>query len=767
MESGQLTIVGKPSLRLDAPAKARGTATYLDDIDLPSMLYGKVLRSRYPHALILGIDTSRAKRLPGVKAVVTGADMPYLHGEALIDEPFLARDRVRYMGDAVAAVAAEDEATARDALDVIKVRYQELPAILDPLEAMKPGAVPIHAALESYVRKPGTNAIAGTNICHHYQFRAGDVEQGFKASDYVFEDTFTTQMQQHCSLETHAAICQVSPDGEITLWCNNDSPYRARRELAEALKLPLNRIRVICPPYIGGNFGGKGGLKAEAIAAALALKVRGQPVKVVYSREEEFTASLVRHPAVITLKTGVNKDGVMVARKVTLVMDTGAYAEKGPGVCTAAARYSPGPYRIPNVSIDGYAVYTNKQIAGACRGFGGCQPAWAHESQMDIIASRLAIDPVEIRRRNAYRDGDRHYSGQPLYSVSLKETLNEVAGLLDWGKKRGAVNRGRGLALLEKSSKTPSASAAFIKLDEDGGVRVLSSTTEVGQGADTVLCQMAAEELGVPLEMVSRATPDTAVTPFDTSTTSSRSTFYMGHAVLMAARDARQQLLQLAAKIMDADPGDLEIKNGMVYPRRRPGAAMSIRQVLSKSYGANASILGRGFFHYENDTVPGIQPDLVNPYYVHFAQGAEVEIDPETGQIIIIKLVDAHDPGRAINPVNCYGQIEGGLAMGMGFATTEEMVFDRGRTVNPSFIDYKIPRATDVPLLVPALKEKPCDQGPFGAKAIGEGTTVGVAPAIANAIYDAIGVRIKDLPLRPEKILQALRSGTPPRAGGA
>lgn len=758
VKTRQFMVVGESALRVDAPAKARGEATFLDDIRLPNMLYGKVLRSKYAHALILSIDTSKAKNLPGVKAVITGADTPYLHGESIVDEPFLDQDRVRYMGDALAAVAAVDERTAHAALELIKVEYQELPAILDPLEAMKPGAVPIHMDLHSYARRPEVNPIKGTNICHYHQFSKGDIEKGFKESDYIFEDTFTTQMQQHCSLEPHAAICLVASNGEITLWCNNDSPYRARRELAEALRLPFNKVRVIVPPYIGGNFGGKGGLKAEAIAVALALKVKCQPVKVVYSREEEFIASLVRHPAIITLKTGVKKDGLIVARQATVVLDTGAYAEKGPSVCTVAAKSFLGPYRISNISIDAYAVYTNKQVAGAFRGYGGCQPAWASESQMDMIASRLGIDPVEIRLRNAYNEGDQHNSGQPLYSVSLKENLREVASLLEWGKGRPRKNQGRGVALLEKIVKIPTASAAFIKLEEDGTVQLLCSTTEVGQGANTVLCQIAAEEIGVPLEMVSRATPDTAVTPFDTSTTASRSTFHMGNAILMAAQDVKRQLLQLAARMFEANPEELNIKNSIIFAKKQPSISMSIEQVLSKRYGFNASILGRGFFYHEDHTIPGIRPDLVNPYYTHFAQGAEVEVDLETGKVNIIKLVGVHDPGKAINPAICYGQIEGGMVMGMGYALMEEILFDQGHTLNPSFGDYKIPGALDVPVLVPVLKEKICEKGPFGAKSLGESITVGIAPAIGNAIYDAVGVRIKDLPICSEKILQALKT---------
>ncbi|MBI2911071.1 MAG: molybdopterin-dependent oxidoreductase, partial [Chloroflexi bacterium] len=479
--------VGKSVARVDAAVKVRGEAIFLDDIVLPGMLFGKVLRSRFPHARILSIDTTEAEKLPGVKAVVTGMDLPWIHGESLVDEPFLARGKVRYMGEGVAAVAAVDEETAEAALDLIRVEYEALPAIFDPEEAMQPGAPLIHEAISTYAHPPIIEPVPDSNICNRFQLVTGDVEKGFQEADLIFEDTFTTPMQQHCSLEAHGAIAQVDTGGKVTLWATNDSPYRARKELADALKIPLTHVRVIAA-YLGGNFGGKGGLKAEPAAVVLALKVRNRPVKVMFSREEEFTSSLVRHPTVTHMKTGVMKDGRIVARQVTTIWDTGAYAEKGPTVSRLSGMSAAGPYQIPNVKLDGYVVYTNKQVAGAMRGYGGPQVCWAYESQMDTIAARLGMDPLELRLKNCHGEGDVHYTGQQLYSVGLKECLEEAGREIGWGQPATAPYRGRGIACMERGIKTPFASAAFVKVNEDGTVEVLSSTTEVGQGSETILC---------------------------------------------------------------------------------------------------------------------------------------------------------------------------------------------------------------------------------------------------------------------------------------
>jgi carbon-monoxide dehydrogenase large subunit len=755
-DSENFTCVGSSPQRLDARRKVTGAADFIEDIQVRGMLYAKLLRSPYPHARILSIDTTPAEKLPGVVAVVTGEDLPFLHGESLCDDPFLAIGKVRYVGEGVAAVAAVDETTAEEALDLIEVVYQELPAVFDPLEAARTEAPVIHEDLGTYRHAPGISPIAGTNICNHFQLRKGDVEKGFSVSDHIFEDTFTTPMHHHSFIEGHGAICLIDDEGQMTLWTNNDSPYRCRREIANALNIPLNKVRIISAPYIGGNFGGKGGVRVEAGAIALAWKIRNRPIRIIYSREEEFCATIVRHPSVIRLKTGVTAEGKILARQAIMHWATGAYAGKGPTVCRFGGVSGAGPYNISNVSIDGYCVYTNRQIACAMRGYSGPQAAWAYESHMDIIARKLNIDPLEFRLRHVYTDGDTHTSGQEIYSQGLKECLEQVAVRMKWDKKSSLPNRGRGVACMERAIKTPFGSAAFMKVNEDGTVEISSSTTEVGQGSETVLCQIVTEELGILLEQVSKAAPDSAFTPFDASTTSSRSTFHMGNAVRMAAADAKAQILRLAAQLMSVNADDLAIEAGKVYIREKPEKKHSFAEVLGSHYGASATVLGRGFY-YPAMKVPGKYFSSHMIFWLLGAHGVEVEVNRETGEVKILKVYAAHDIGRAIHPSNCEAQIQGGIGFGVGCALLEGYQFKEGDVLNPSFLHYKIPTALEMPEIEPILVENLHRDGPFGAKGVGETSNVPLPPAIANAIYDAVGVRIKDLPITPEKVLHALR----------
>ena len=749
--------VGSSIGRVDARRKVTGRAEYLEDIKLTGMLYGKMLRSTQAHARIISIDTSEAEKLPGVKGVVTGADLDFLHGESLSDEPYLARGKVRYVGEAVAGVAAEDEATADAARALIKVEYEPRPAVFDPLKAAEPDAPRLHEDLHTYEKAPGITPLAGTNICNHFQLERGDIEAGFAASDHIFEDTFTTQMQQHCTIEPHGSICMVSDENEVTLWTNNDSPYRCRKELATALKLPLGAVAIISPPTIGGNFGGKGGLKAEACALALAWKVRNRPIRVIYTRDEEFI-SLGRHPSVVHMKTGVRNDGKILARRVEMFLNTGAYAEKGPTVLRFSGISAAGPYNIPNVKIDAYCVYTNHPIAGAMRGYGGPQAAWAYESQMDIIARKLGIDPLEIRAMQIYEDGDEHVTGETLYSEGIKECLTMTAQAMNWRKRPSVKDRGIGIACMERAVKTPFGSAAFVKINEDGTVDILGSVTEVGQGSETILCQIVAEELGVPIETVRKGAPNTMFTPFDASTTSSRATFHMGNAVRLAAADIKEQLLELAASLLQREPGELTIRNSRITVKGDESTGLSIAEVMKSHYGPSGTVLGRGYYIPKMPEGPAEYYTRAMIFWLLGACGAEVEVDRQTGEVKVLKLWGAYDVGKAINPMNCEGQIQGGASMGLGFALSEELSFINGQVMNPSFLSYKLPSALDMPEVVPILIENPHADGPFGAKGMGETTNVAVPPAIANAIHDAVGVRIKNLPITPGKILKALKT---------
>ncbi len=751
-------VVGQPIHRVDAIEKVTGRAIYGDDLRFSNLLCGKALRSPYAHAKILNINVAKAQKLSGVKAIVTGKDIPVLGGEALKDYPFIALDKVRYVGEPVVAVAAIDEDIALEALGLIEVEYEELPALLDPLKAMEPNAPLIHEKLHTYEHIPIVKPIENSNICHHLQFVKGNIDQAFDESDLLFEDTFTTQMVQHGAIEPHMAVAQVDPGGRITVWVTNDAPHRLRKDLAAALGIPLTKVRVVLPPYMGGGFGAKGGLKVETLCIALATKTDDRPVKMVLTREEVFTSSLVRHPSIVQLKTGVKNDGIIWAREATVIYDTGAYAEKGPTVCQQGCVAAAGPYKISHVKVDGYCVYTNKPIAGAYRGYGHPQVAWAHESQMDIIAHKLGIDPMAIRLKNAVEEGDISPTGQQvLHSVGLKECIEKIAQNVDWNKPNKR-NRGKGIACGYKNTKTPSGSSAIVKVSQDGSVELLTSTVEIGQGAKTILSQMVAQELGAPLQSITVAASDTDTTPYDASTTSSRSTFHMGNAVRKAAEDTREQLFEIASEILDVGTEDLRAEKGEIYSKDNPGLRLSFAEVIKKQYGAGLDIIGKGSYYPLIEERDGGMWSAPSIFWMYGADYVEVEVDPETGQVKILRAIGAHDVGKAINPITCEGQIEGGIVHGIGPALCEEMmVGERGDVLNPSFADYKMPTAPDIPEVTPLIVEAAHREGPWGAKGIGEMTTVPIAPAIANAIYDAIGVRFKNLPITPDKILSALR----------
>jgi carbon-monoxide dehydrogenase large subunit len=765
-EERRLESIGQSPVRLDAREKVTGRTLYAVDLKMAGMLYAKVLRSPHPHARILHIDATKARSLPGVVAVVTGKDFPGSLGATVQDQSFLAGDKVRFVGDAVAAVAAVDLDTAEETLSLIHVEYELLPALFDPVEAMKSREVLIHENLSQYAVAPGIFPVPGTNICNHFKLRKGDPERGFKESDLVLEDTYRSHMVQHAHLETHAAIAQVDSSGKILIWSNTQTPYFNRKALAKSLNLPLNQVRVMVTT-LGGGFGGKSYLKAEPICVALALKSKGRPVKLVFTREEEFGVAPVRHPTIIRCKTGMKKDGTWLAQETELIFDTGAYADIGPRVCRNAGFSAAGPYQVPNVRIDSYCVYTNHPIGGAFRGFGIPQVSWAIESHLDVMAEKLGLDPVEVRLKNAVEEGSLSVTGQVLHSVGLKETLRQAAEKIGWRKASGPY-RGKGIACMHKSTVTPSSSAAFVKLNEDASVTLLCSAVEMGQGSSTILAQIASEELGIPVEKISMVRPDTDVTPYDMASVSSRSTFFVGNAVRRAAADAREQLLQIAAEILEANPQDLVIEAGKVMVRGVPEKAIPIAELPlgeafyagAKGRGRGRPVLGRGSFTVEDatpldrETGQGKNPSA---FWMYATQAAEVEVDPRSGRVKVLRISSAHDVGKSIHPVAIEGQIQGALVMGVGTALWEEMELEKGRVKNPSFAEYKLPSALDAPEMIPIIVEELHAQGPYGAKGLGEPALAPTAAAIANAIYAAVGVRVKDLPITPEKILEGLR----------
>ncbi|HHX77097.1 MAG TPA: molybdopterin-dependent oxidoreductase, partial [Firmicutes bacterium] len=653
------------------------------------------------------------------------------------------------------------------AIELIEVEYEEIPAVFDLLEAVKEKAPLVHVDSASYAHIAAAKIIPGTNICNLVELSKGDINKGFAASDYIFEDTFTTHYVQHGQIEPHAAVAKVDASGNITLWTPNDGPHRLHKDLADALGVPATHIRIIST-YTGGGFGGKGGLKMEPVAVVTAMKTGGRPVKFVMTREEVFTASLIRHSTVIRLKTGVKADGTLVARDVEVYWDTGAYAEKGPTVCAQSSDAAAGPYVIPHVHIKGLCVYTNKVPAGAYRGYGSPQVTWAYESQMDIIAEKLGIDPVAIRLKNALDEGDQTPAGQIVRGIGLKECITRAAEEIKWHEPPSPGSNGRkrakGIACTYKNTKTPSASAAIITLNMDGTANISSSACEIGQGAFTILTQIAAEVLGIPMEKISITMPDTGTTPYDSSTTSSRTTYHMGNAVIGAANDVIEQLKAMAAALWGEAPHRIACGEEQVYSLDDPARTLKYQELIKKVYGAGGSVIGRSLFYPEipKSTVKQSANELwggPSIFWMYGAHAVEVEIDEETGQLEVIKAVAAHDVGKAINPVNCCQQIEGGFVHGMGIALFEEIMFNEGAIMNANFHDYKIPTAMDAPReFLPIIVEAADPGGPFGAKGIGEPVLNPTAAAIANAVCRATGIRIKHSHLKMEDILSALQN---------
>ena len=766
------TVVGTSPPRLDGVEKVRGLSPYSINIKTSGMIHAKVLRSRLPHARLLKVDASRAERLPGVAAVLTRDDItgredidPY-YGVALLDQSIVAIDKVRFVGDVVAAVAADDVETAEEALELIDVEYEELPSVLDSREAAAEGAPILHDEFRKPKRSYGDlstlNSIPNSNIGYHFKLRRGDVDRGFSDGDEIFEDDYYCPTTQHMAMEPHVCIGQWDHNGKLTLWDGTQNPFTVRTVLASLFKIPVTKVRIIVP-HLGSGYGSKTYPKLEPVVAMLARK-SGKAVRLELTREEVFY-TVTKNGAWVNLRTAVKKDGRLHARRVTIHWDIGAYCDISPRVVKNGGYVSAGPYKIPNIHVDSYCVYTNKPPGGAFRGFGVPKVAWAFESQMDDIAQSLRMDPLEIRQKNVVEEGTIFATGAKLHSVGFKAVLEKTGEAIGWGKPCGPAPsgkaRGKGLACIIKSTLTPSTSSAFIKVNEDGTVSLLSSTIEMGQGADTLLSQIVAEEMGVPLSVISRAQPDTDVTPYDLTTSSSRSTFHMGTAVRMAAIDARNQLIEIAAEMLEASADDLEIVEGRIAVRGNPERGLTVEELVQghfKTKGGN--ILGRGVMKTEGgklDPETG-QADTTTAFWFVGACAAEVEVDTDTGEVKILDFLSTVDVGRAIHPVHCLGQIGGAAAQGIGQTFYEELKFDNGQPTNPNLLDYALPSFMETPDRFRSfMVENPHRNGPFGAKGVGESSIGATAPAIANAIFHATGIRPKHLPMTPESILALLR----------
>jgi CO/xanthine dehydrogenase Mo-binding subunit len=752
--------------RLDAADKATGRARYADDIRLPGMLHAAIHTSQQAHARIVACRTDAALALPGVHAIVTGADIAGTRWGGIVkDETMLARDKVRYVGEPIAAVAAIDAATAIRAAAAIEVDYEPLRCVLSPDAALARDAPLVHEGFAAYVKT--VDGGGHGNIVFETDVAEGDVDHAFAQCDAIVEGTFETQAQHHVYLETNGCVADVDASGRITLYASCQSVHHAQQRVAEELGEPMARIRVIAT-RVGGAFGGKHASNLHSIAAWLARAAR-RPVKLVLSRMQDFEVQRSRHPARIWMKTGARRDGTILARDVHMTLDGGAYADESPAVLAFALLMSRGPYRIPNVRAHGAVVYTNKLRAGSFRGFGNPQATFAGESQIDDLAASLGIDPCELRLRNAMRAGDTAFGGQPVASCIVGDALMRVRDAQRAASPlspREGTQRGIGFAVMSHISGLMGTSAT-VQLRTDGSIALATGCVDIGQGADTVMVQMCAELLGVPIERVSYAQQDSDVSPYNWKTAGSRSTYMTGRAVSVATIEMRQRMIDQAAQMMECAAADLELVPGgavglVGIPKRVSFKDIALHS-LFRSGGPIAATHG---FVFDG---PGFDPKRASIHRLAFANlgvytfGAhcvEVDVDMATGAVAVRRAWCAHDVGHAINPVSCEGQIQGGFVQGMGYALTEALHWnDDGWLTTTTLADYKIPGALDVPPDIHAIVlEDPEPSHPLGAKGIGEPSLVGAAPAIANAIRAATGVRLTTLPMTPERVLDALET---------
>jgi carbon-monoxide dehydrogenase large subunit len=765
--------VGENKPRIDAREKVTGAAIFADDIQFGNaLLYARIKRSPYPHALIKKIDVSKARALPGVKAVVTGEDFPGYIGLYLQDRYIFCRDRVRYVGDPVAGVAATSEEIAQKALDLIEVEYGPLEPVLDPEFGASAEAPLLHPDLGKYVAANFIFPQAGTNISNHFKIRKGDVDNAWGKCAAVVERKYRIPHIQHVPIEPHVAIAKVAETGEITLWGSSQSPFAQRNLIAQSMGISQSKMRVIAP-FVGGGFGCKAGVSMEALAVAIATKVKGHPVKLLLTREEEFFTAFVRQGLVAYFKMGCDAQGHLLAMENRFYWDGGAYTEYGVNITRASGYSSSGPYEVPNVKTDSYCVYTNHPVGGPMRGFGMPEMHAGLEQCIDELALQIGMDVVEFRKLNCLKTGSTLVTGSKMHPTGLPQCIEKTAEAIGWGKKAppSAPNkrRGKGLALMWKAPAMPpnAGSSAWVELAEDGTLNVGVGGQDIGQGVFTVAAQMAAAALGVPYESVRIATPvDTRYSPYEWQTVASRLTWSMGNAIVNAARDARRQVLELVAEAWDESPEDLNIVNGVVISYK------SEKEIPLKNlviYGLpkpgdkgwrGGPIVGRG--NFMPTYVTGLdaetgQGERAVVHYTTGAQAVELEVDLDTGQIEILKGVSTFDVGKAINPELVKAQMEGGFVQGMSSALFESLQLRDGIVQNPSFVDYRIATSSDAPKDLQAyIVEVPQDDGPWGARGIGEHSMVPTIPAIANAIFDAVGIRLEGPPFTAEKVYLAM-----------
>ena len=731
------SAIGRASTRGEGPDKVTGKSIYTADISVPGMLWGRVLRSPYPYARIVSIDTSKALALPGVYAVVTGQDVPETRvGRRMLDMPILAQDVVRFVGEKVAAVAAGSKDICDEALLLIEVEYEELDAVFDAEEAMESSAPDLHPDMDSYTGLPQPPS-GIKNTFAHITWEKGDIEQGFKESDIIFEHSFNAQLMHQAYIEPHACIVDASEGNQVNIWANNKDPYMLRDQVSAAWGVPTENI-VLHPTSIGGDFGGKGSFMDVPLCYYLS-KYSGRPVKMVMDYIQELMAGNPRHPAVMTIKTGVMKDGTIVARQARAIFDSGAYGAFKPRAYLGGADHLCGVYRMPNARIDSYTVYTNNVPRGHMRSPAKPQVVFAVESHMDMIAAELHMDPYEFRLKNVMREGDaspigRHWS--QIKALDTLEAANKAANVRD----ARPANTGIGMAMTDLVQGTGQF-AAKIGLSDEGKPELHMAFWDTGTGSHTVLRQMVAEELTLNTSDVQIILETTANMPFSAGSGGSRVTLSAGKAVVAAAVDLRQKLVEAASPLLDAPEDQVSLQNGLLMAA---GRSVTIAEVLAAT--GSESLTGEA--HQTPEA-----PDLTS----FCTQIAEVHVDPETGEITVKKIISAHDIGAILNPLNHQGQIEGGMIQGLGYALMEELELEDGHISNLSFGDYKIPTSADIPTMETVLIQGDVGPAPYESKGIGESSNIPVAGAIANAVFDAVGVRITDLPVTADKVLSKLQ----------
>jgi len=764
-----LQQVGKSQPRVDGYEKVIGQAKFIADLNLGRVLYARVVRAIYAHAILRGLDSRRALAVPGVRKIITGDACPQRIGHAIADQFPIAQGKVRYWGEPVAVVIASTLEAAQEAAQLVEVAYEQLPCNLNPRQSAQPGASILHEELGNYTHDPLIHPIPGSNICHHYHLTRGDVEKAFAQSDLIVENEYWMPWIAHVQLEPHGAIAQW--DGEtFTIWSSSQSPFFIRETISKLFQISPAKVRVVIP-YVGGGFGGKSDVTIEPLLAVTAHAVPGLPIQLVLTREEMFFGTVVGRGAWGRIKTAVNAGGLLLAEQAELYFGSGGYADYSVWISQGGGHNATGPYAIPNLSLNSYSVYTNTPPTGAYRGYGHPEVHWMVERQMDQIARQLSLDPVELRLKNLLLPGKVNALGQLMQDYNGRADLCLKAVQKALGSKPAPSQprraRGQGIACFMKSPvmRTNAQSGAIVRFNEDGSVTVFTGSVEIGQGVNTVLSQIAAETLSIPVEMVSYSPwVDTDYSPHEWQTVASHTTWAVGNAVRMAAQDALEQIRAAAAQVFGVPPENLETRDGKVYPKGQGHRAISYAKFatgyrLPNGAAVNPPVVGRGSFVPKGLTFPDPATGQGNmaASWTFGCQGAEVEVDLDTGKVSVLRLISAQDAGRIVNPDTARGQVEGAMVMALGATLMEKLHFDpEGRIQNHNLVDYRIITTSDTPQLEVIFIETEDASGPFGARGLGEHGIVAIPAAIANALADALGVEFREIPITSEMVYQAL-----------